>query len=108
MQGARMLGSYARQIANAKKVSIEDLSNALHCSIQEVMAFFMGRRFLSFEQMKKLSTILDTPIDKLLQGDPENYNRTVVHCMNDFSNYENRELILDIIDDYLDVVDSIN
>ena len=45
--------------------------------------------------------------DRLLSGDPQRYNATVVHCMNDFHNPENREMILDFIDDYVDVVDAV-
>ena len=35
------------------------------------------------------------------------YEREVVHCMNSFSNSANREKVLDIIDNYMDIKDAL-
>ena len=47
-------------------------------------------------------------VQQLLEGDLEHYNRTVAHCMNQFQKAEHREEILDILDDYLDIVDAVS
>lgn len=44
----------------------------------------------------------------LLKGDKEEYDLTVVHCMNDFKDSNQREKILNIIDGYIDIVDALN
>ena len=52
-------------------------------------------------QMMKISDILNTPIEVLMSGNDTIYNNSVVHCMIDFDNENNREEILDIIETYV-------
>lgn len=66
-----------------------------------------GRAYASFPQVSALSKLLEVSIDQLLSGDKESYNTTVVHCMNDFQDTSKREEILDLIDDYVDIVDAV-
>ena len=106
MQGARMLGNYVHHLAMQKGLSIPALSQTLNCTEREVQLFLSGRAFASFQQLSDLSKILDTPIERLLAGDLPSYNASVVHCMNQFDDIQNRETILDIIDDFVDIVDA--
>lgn len=106
MQGARMLGHYVQHLAAQKGLSTSDLGNILNCSEEKVYSFFKGRAFASFNQLSALSKTFDISIQDLLKGDKDSYNTSVVHCMNQFDDTENREMILDIIDDYVDVVDA--
>jgi len=105
MYEARMLGNYVMHLSEIKGLSISDLCRILNCDEHKVKALFKGRAFASFAQLSNLADALDTSVDRLLQGDASVYNRTVVHCMNDFQDGSNREYILDLIDDYVDVVD---
>ena len=106
MQNARMLGFYAKQRSESANYSVSDLSNALDCSEMKVKQFFSGRAFLSFEQLQKLADLLGTTVSDLMAGDSDSYETALVHCMNDFDDIANREMILDLIDDYLDIADS--
>ncbi len=108
MKAARMLGNYVHHLAISKGLSISDLSKILDCNEHQVWALIKGRAYASFPQIKKLSEALETTVENLLQGNQELYNSSVVHCMNDFQNEENRELILDLIDGYIDVVDAVD
>lgn len=108
MQGARMLGNYISYLANEKGLSISDLSNALGCSNDQVYLLLKGRAYASFSQISNLAALLETPIAKLLSGNEEIYSSTVVHCMNDFQDPKNREDILDLIEDYVDLVDAVD
>ena len=108
MKETRVLGNYVKSLAHSKHVSEDELSQLLDCSPEQVYSFFKGRSFVSFQQLTKLATRFDTTVADLLNGDLENYNSTVVHCMNDFQNPDNREKILDIIDGYIDIVDALN
>lgn len=108
MQEARMLGNYVEHLANTKGLSISDLSKILGCSDNRTYSFIKGRAFASFSQMSNLASALDVSIDKLLTGDIDSYNATVVHCMNDFDDPTKREEILDLIDNYIDIVDAVD
>lgn len=108
MQRARMLGNYIQQLANEKNISIQELSKMLHCKDYQVKALLKGRAFATFEQMSVLAQTLGVTIGELLKGDAKHYEDSVVHCMNRFQDGANREKILDIIDDYMDIVDAVN
>lgn len=106
MQSVRMLGNYVFNLAKDQGVENSRLAEILDCSEQQVVAFFKGRLFVSFSQLLSLADTLNVSVDALLAGDEESYNKSVVHCMNDFSDPANREFILDIIDDYIDLKDA--
>lgn len=108
MQKARMLGSRIRQLAEQNGIPISELSTLLRCSEGQVKSLFAGRSFASFEQISTLANRFNVSIADILAGDVRHYNQTVAHCMNQFEKTENREHILDIIDDYMDVLDAIN
>ncbi len=108
MQEARMFGNYVAHLANAKGLSIPDLSEILGCSENRAYSFIKGRAFASFAQISSLANALGISVDNLLTGDMDIYNATVVHCMNEFRDVSKREEILDLIDNYIDVIDAVD
>ena len=109
MKRARMLGNYVQHLMTQKNLSNSDLMQPLNCSTEyEVQAFLKGQILASYQQISELSKILSVSIQELLAGDSSVYNKTVVHCMHEFKEPEKREEILDIIDDYVDIVDATN
>ena len=107
MKKARMLGNFVQQMAAEKSMTLTDLSALLHCDENKTLAFLKGRAYISFQQMSSLAHAFGVSVSTLLTGDANHYNNSVVHCMNNFQNEDNRELILDIIDDYMDVWDAV-
>ena len=107
MKEARMLGNYVEHLATQKGLSISDLGSILGCSDNHVCSFIKGRAYASFTQIASLASALGTSIEELLAGDEKKYNSTIVHCMNEFQDTENRESILDLIDNYVDIVDAV-
>ena len=103
MQKARMLGNFVKKMADEKGMTLTDLSILLQCDENKTLAFLKGRAYITFQQMKELAQAFGVSVSTLLAVDANYYNNSVVHCMNSFQNVENRELILDIIDDYMDV-----
>lgn len=103
MKGARVLGNYVQKLAEDQNVSIPELSVLMNCSELQVKSFFKGRFLASFRQLETLSHQFGVKVSDLIKGDEAHYNKTVVHCMEDFEDTNNRELILDIIDDYMDI-----
>lgn len=108
MREARMIGYRVAKYATSKDISYNELSTIIGCSEAQFKLFITGRAFVSFNQLSVLAARLGVEITSLLTGDEEGYNRSVVHCMNEFADVNNREKILDIIDDYMDVLDSIS
>ncbi len=103
-----MLGNYIGQLADGKGLSTSRLSAILGCTENQVRSLIKGRAFASFTQISKLAAVFGISIEELLAGDEKKYNETVVHCMNEFQDTKNREFILDLIDDYVDIVDAVN
>lgn len=103
MKGARVLGNYAQKLANEQNITVSELSALMSCSEQQVKSFFKGRFFASFSQLEALAHQFGVKVSDLIKGDEAHYNKTVVHCMEDFDVEQQREFILDIIDDYLDI-----
>lgn len=108
MQSFRMIGNYVNKLTSEKGLALSDLSGVLRCSNLQVQAFLKGRKLISYSQLSALADFLSVPVSSLLAGDKEFYAATVVHCMNEFQNEQNRERILDLIDDYMDVLDSVS
>ena len=72
------------------------------------MLLILHNTYASYAKIKILAEALGTTVGELLKGDQKVYNSTVVHCMHEFEDDENREFILDIIDGYIDIVDALN
>lgn len=108
MHNARVMGNYIQSLAEQKHLKSSDLGTLLDCDERQIMMLYKGRAFVPFDKMKLLASKFGVTVSELLQGNEEHYNNTVVHCMNSFDNVNNREMILDIIDDYMDVFDAVN
>lgn len=108
MKGTRMLGNYVEHLMLDQGMTFNDLSKILGCSASQAYAFAKGRAFASFDQLSALAKAFNTSVSALLSGDADIYNSSVVHCMNDFQDTDNREVILDLIDDYVDVLDAVS
>jgi serine/threonine protein kinase len=76
----------------------------------EIRKPLMERFEMEFKtgQIELLAKRFNVTTENLLSGDEVHYNKTVVHCMNEFQNPKNREEVLDFIDDYMDIFDAIN
>lgn len=108
MKNMRVLGNMIEKLALQKQDTLEDMGQVLDCTPNQVKAMYKGRVFPSFAQLNRLADYFGTTVDVLLNGDEEYYENNVVHCMGDFQNPENRENILDIIDDYLRLKEAVN
>ena len=107
MKEARKLGNFIEQLAASKGLSTSQLGSILGCSENRVLALIKGRAYATFAQISSLASALGVSVQELLRGDEQHYQATVVHCMNEFQDQENREMILDLIDHYVDVIDAV-
>ena len=107
MKQARMLGSYVEELAKRNNVPLASLEEILNCDDHRLRRFFKGRTFASFPQLQALANLLNVSVSDLLDGDEESYKANVVNCSQEFDNDDNREMILDIIDDYMDLYEAV-
>lgn len=108
MKQSRMIGNLIRNRAEEANITSAQLSKTAECSEDLIEMFLDGRALLSYEKLKRISQRLNISMNQILEGDEEEYNRTVVHCMNSFDDNNQREHILDLIDGYLDVKESLS
>lgn len=94
MKQARRLGSYIEELSIRNNITPIQLSERLNCSERFIQRLLKGRAFLTFPKMKLLADTLGTTVGDLL--DDSNYSYD-----------ENREMILDIIDDYMDLYEAV-
>lgn len=107
MKQARMIGNFVEQMAKAKAISDESLCELIGISEVQLRRLFKGQVVLSFAQITKLASALGVSVSQILNGDEDTYNQTVVQSEGGFSKNENREKILDIIDDYMDLYNAL-
>ena len=107
MQDMRVLGLTIQKLAAEHHVSVPELGALIRCDADQVKRLFKGRLFLAFDQLLALADRFQVSVDTLLDGDREYYNKNVVHCMGEFAEEQNREEILNMIDDYLDLLQAV-
>lgn len=108
MRKARVMGNYVQYLAEQKNITTTDLANVLNCTPSKVSELYKGLVYPTFLQISCLANKLGVSVQELINGNSDVYDQTVVHCMNDFENKENREQILDIIEDYIDILNSVS
>lgn len=108
MRNARVMGNYIQYLAENQSISKKAMAEILECSEDNVLELYKGFVYPSFTQITKLADVLSVSVESIVNGDDSVYKNTVVHCMNDFSNEENREKILDIIENYFDIRKSVS
>lgn len=107
MKDMRVIGATIREMANAHGVAIGELADVMGCKESQVEMGLAGRGIFSYIQLKKLANFFQESIDKIVDGDEAYYSAHIVDCMVPFSNGDNREMILDLIYDYLDILDCV-
>lgn len=103
MKSMRTLGNMIQKLAKDEHVSNDELGKIIDCTDAQVEQLFKGRLFLPFDQLAAVAERFHVSLDTLMDGDMDYYRATIVDCMGSFSYDENREIVLDIIDDYLDL-----
>jgi transcriptional regulator with XRE-family HTH domain len=101
LKDMRVLGSMIEKLANDHGYSLDMAYAAINCTEEQYSRLIKGRLFPSYQLLLKIAETFEITIDTLLDGDPDFYEKAFVHCMGNFKDAQNREVILDIIDDYL-------
>ena len=105
MKQARMIGRYVEYLVKRKGFSNAEFAEYLGCDENQLEKFYKGRLFASYSQLSKIAKICAVSVCDILEGNEEEYNNSF---SDEFDNPENREIILDIIDSYADIIEAIN
>lgn len=101
----RRLGSNIEKASQKKYMQVEDFANAVNLSLKDVHRLFEGRLILSPLQLKVIAEKVNTPLKELLDISGQ---YTLVECMGSFKNKQNEDKILDLIDNYIDLVEAVS
>lgn len=106
MKKLRVLGKSIEKYAKERNITDDELGMAIGCTSNQVRLIMAGRLMCPYSLIEKVAETLRVAVDELVYGDETYYGSTVVSCMTSFTKEENRELILDIVYDCLDVIDA--
>ena len=95
----RSLGALLKSKVNSTK----DFADATGYSLTDAGRIFDGRLFLSPNQMKAVADAIGITLEEMLNHEV----REPIECMGEFSNEENKEMLLDYIDRYIDLKESV-
>lgn len=98
----RRIGQNIEQFANNVYHSIEEFANAINLSVNDTHRLFEGRLVLTPLKLKEISRVLSVSLSELLNTEGE---YSFVDCMGSFSNKANEDFIINIIDDYIDLIE---
>lgn len=101
----RRLGQNIEKASQTIYSNVEDFAKAVGLSITDLNKVFEGRLILPPLEFKRISQIINIPLNQLLNTTGD---YTFVECMGNFREKENEDKILDLIDDYIDLVEAIS
>lgn len=107
MANFRSLGYKISSLVNDDTEKKELLYTNLGFSENDFLRLKYGRLSLSPVQIKKISSLLSVNCDDLISYSNDDCYKNDVHCMSSFSNQKNCDEILDIIDSYIDIKESL-
>lgn len=108
MSYARELGYTIHQAIAGDAHRENEIRSALGLSEHEAQRLYSGRLFLNSADIRKVAGILNIPAMDLVDLDTSEYDKNVVHCMTPFKDRNNREMILNLINSYIDIKEALD
>lgn len=99
MSYLRGLGKMIKTRISEQGKSIQLLAKESGYSIKDIGKIFDGRLFLSPKQIEEIANVLELNVDEIINCtdvDP-------IECMGEFTKEENKDMLLDYIDRYVDL-----
>ena len=99
MNDFHKIGSFIKLKMMEQNKSIQLLAKESGYSIKDIGKIFDGRLFLSPKQIEEIANVLELNVDEIINCtdvDP-------IECMGEFTKEENKDMLLDYIDRYVDL-----
>lgn len=107
MRKARIMGSYIRYLAEKKGITNSELASILNCTETNIYELYRGLVYPSYGQMLVLSNKIGISVKEIVEANEELYNSSLNEELGEFSNNDNREELLDIIENYIDLAKAV-
>ena len=99
MNDFHKIGSFIKLKMMEQNKSIQSLAEESGYSTKDIGKIFDGRLFLSPKQIEEIANVLELDVDEIINCtdvDP-------IECMGEFTKEENKDMLLDYIDRYVDL-----
>ncbi|MCM1182459.1 MAG: helix-turn-helix domain-containing protein [Roseburia sp.] len=107
MNNARVIGNNIRLELKKKSMELSEFADKTGFSVADVHKLIEGRLFLPPAQLNEIADVLHITRERLLAyRGQEEYNLSVEN-FREFRNEENQELVLDLIDMYADLAETL-
>lgn len=107
MNNSRILGNNILLKLKEKNLGIDSFSREIGLSKVETRKLIEGRMFLPPFQIKKIANVLGVSLETLTNCRDSSAYDNLIHNFGAFNNVENRELVLDFIDMYADLEETL-
>ena len=107
MVKTRVLGDNIKSFMDEKNIGAKEIGRQTGLSEDDVLRAIEGRKILSTRVLIKIAEILETDPMKLFEENKDEKHYSMVDCMNDFSDRENEDKILNIMDAYCNLRDTL-
>lgn len=99
MNDLHKIGNFIKSKMNEQGKSIQSLAKESGYSAKDIGKILDGRLFLSPKQIEEIANVLELNVDEIINCtdvDP-------IECMGEFTKEENKDMLLDYIDRYVDL-----
>ena len=107
MASLRDLGYKIMSLVNDNDSLKRELCSKLNFSSVDLNKLFFGRLSVTPVQLTTIANTLSVPVEELINYKNSDSYAKAVHCMSSFSTQEHCNEVLDIIDSYIDIKESV-
>lgn len=107
MRDLRAIGYAIRKRAEERKIDFNRIADRIGVSVNTLNMVMAGRMALSYPQLKEIAACLDSEVSDLVNDTSYDNSDAYIDCMVGFKNLDNREHVIDLIYDYLDILDEV-
>lgn len=108
MERLRQLGMNIYVLSKQNNISVGDLAAALNTSEYRINKSFYGRVLYSYPELETVSKVLNTDVHYLLNAELNDDSLTNYREYGKFTNKDNKNKILDIIEDVIRLKESLS
>lgn len=107
MMSLRGIGYRLFTIFKDRYISDETICDQMNFNTNDLYRLYSGRLMLSPHELQTVSELAGISVDDLLSCNNEDFYAETIHCRGIFSKQSNCDKILDIINSYIDIKESV-
>lgn len=107
MNNSRIIANNIKLELEAHSMELSDFSNKIGFSLIDAKKLIEGRLFIPPFQLVKIADVLGITKSQLINNRGMEEYSSLIHNFRDFKNESNRELVLDLIDMYADLAETL-